>query len=392
VDEQGQPKISNGQKSGLACDGWNRYREDAQLMKAIDLNSYRFSVEWSKIEPNEGQFDEQALKHYEDVVDDLLANGIEPIVSLHHFTNPLWFEEKGAFLQDDSPHTFGKFCERVVQRLGSKVKIWCTLNEPSIYSVNGYITAEFPPAERDYKKAARVFRNMMLAHTVAYNMIKELQPSAQVGPVIHIHHFDPYNQWNLFDVLVAKLLNQNMNECHFPYITRGLFKFFLPGVVNEVYAGKERDVFDFVGLNYYTHSYRKFQPGGNDMFPEVFKLPPEQLTDMKNEVYPAGLYRAFKLIKRYTSKPIYVMENGIADKADTRRSRYIEEHLLVVNKAIADGFDIRGYQYWSLLDNFEWAKGYYMKFGLYKVDFVTQKRTLYDGSRKYAEIIQASHK
>jgi beta-glucosidase len=232
----------------------------------------------------------------------------------------------------------------------------------------------------------------MLAHNESYKVLKRIQPSALVGPVIHIHFFDPYNQWSLFDLLVARLLNQNMNENHFPFLTGGKFRFFMPGVVSEVYSGNEKNMFDFIGLNYYTHSYRKFQLGADDMFPEVFKLPPEQLTDMKNEVYPAGLYRAFKMIKRFTSKPIYIMENGVADKADTRRARYIEEHLLVVNKAIADGFNIRGYQYWSLLDNFEWAKGYDMKFGLYKVDFATQKRTLYDGSRKYAEIIQASHK
>jgi beta-glucosidase len=314
------------------------------------------------------------------------------VVTLHHFSNPLWFEQQGAFLQDNSPQIFAQFCEQVVQRLGPKVKLWCTINEPNVYAVFGYATAEFPPGEKDYKKAARVFRNMMLAHTAAYQLVKRIQPEAKAGMAIHIHFFDPLNPWSLFDVLVAHLLNKNMNDCHFPYLIKGRFSFSIPGMVNETYSGAEKDSFDFIGLNYYTHSYRKFLPTGNDQFPEVMKLPPGQLTDMENEIYPAGLYRALKLITRYTSKPIYIMENGIADKADTRRARYIEEHLLVLNKAIADGMDIRGYQYWSLLDNFEWAKAFDMKFGLYKVDFDTQKRTLREGSRKYLEIIQDSRK
>jgi beta-glucosidase len=392
VDEKGKPRIKNGQKAGLACDSWNRYKEDTQIMKALSLNSYRFSVEWSKIEPKQGEFDQAALDHYEQVVDDLLANGIEPLVTLHHFSNPLWFEQQGAFLQDNSPQIFAQFCERVVQRLASKVKLWCTINEPSVYAAFGYATAEFPPGEKDYKKAARAFRNMMLSHTAAYRVIKRIRPEAKVGMAVHIHFCDPLNPWNLFDVLVAHLLNKNMNDSHFPYLTKGRFSFSIPGMVNETYSGAEKDAFDFIGLNYYTHSYRKFEPSGSDQFPEVIKLPPDQLTDMGNEMYPAGLYRALKLITRYTSKPIYILENGIADKADTRRARYIEEHLLVLNKAIADGMDIRGYQYWSLLDNFEWAKGFDMKFGLYKVDFDTQKRTLREGSRRYLEIIQESRK
>jgi len=221
-------------------------------------------------------------------------------------------------------------------------------------------------------------------------IVKRIQPEAKVGPVIHIHLFDPLNSWNIFDVLVAHLLNKNMNECHFPYLTKGRFNFSIPGMVNETYSGSEKDVFDFIGLNYYTHSYRKFEPFASDQFPEVIKLPPDQLTDMVNEIYPAGLYRALKMITRYTSKPIHIMENGIADKADTRRARYIEEHLLVLNKAIADGMDIRGYQYWSLLDNFEWAQGYTKRFGLVRVDYETLERTIKDSGHWFAQVIRDS--
>lgn len=392
VDENGVPRIKDGQRAGVGCNSWNLYKEDTKLMKDLSLNAYRFSVEWSKIEPKPGEFDEGALDHYEKVVDDLLANGIQPMLTLHHFTNPLWFEQQGAFAQDNSPEIFTRFVDRVVNKLGSKVKMWCTINEPAIYAVFGYFTAEFPPAEKDAAKAARVFRNMLLAHTAAYKSIKKARPEAQVGLVVHVALFDPPNQWSLVDVLIARMLNQNMNNSHFQYLTEGKFNFSIPGMVNESFSGGEKGAFDFVGLNYYTNHFRVFKPFDKEQFIEITKAPPERLTDMGWAIYPEGLYRSLKLIKSFTSKPIYIAENGIADALDTKRANYIEEHLLVVNKAIADGIDVRGYLYWSLLDNFEWAHGFGKRFGLYKVDLATQKRTLYEGSRKYLEIIQASRK
>lgn len=392
VDAQGKPKIDEGQKAGAACDEWNLYKEDIKLMKDISLNSYRFSVEWSKIEPKPGEFDESALDHYSDLVDELLKNGIEPMVTLHHFTNPIWFEEKGAWVQDEAPQIFARFSEKVAQRLGSKVRLWCTLNEPAIYAIFGYFTGEFPPADIDAKKAAKAYKNMLLAHTASYKAVKKINPNTLVGLVVHVALFDPPNQWNLVDILIAKLLSKNMNEAHLEYLAEGRFDFSLPGVVSESFRGGEKGAFDYVGLNYYTNHFRQFKPFGKEQFVEVTKAPKDQLTDMGWEIYPEGMYRSLKMIRRYTDKPIYITENGIADAADTKRAKYIEDHLLVINKAIADGFDIRGFYYWSLLDNFEWAKGFSKRFGLYRVDFATQKRTLYEGSKKYVEIIRESSK
>ncbi len=390
VDEKGKPRVLNHQQAGIACDHWHRYKEDIQLMKALSLNAYRFSVEWSKIEPKPGAFDEAALDHYEQVVDELLVNGIEPMVTLHHFTNPIWFEEQGAFLQENSPDIFANFVEHVVQRLGPKVKLWCTINEPSIYAVQGYFTAEFPPAEKDAQKAAIVFRNLLRAHTATYVAIKRLEPQAQVGLVVYMSTFDPPNRWNLLDVVVAHLLNKNLTESHFPYLVEGRFDFSMPGLASESYTSGVKETFDFVGLNYYTHFFRRFEPFSKEQFVELTDAPPEKLTDMGYPIYPEGLYRALKLITGYTSKPIYITENGIADDSDTKRAKFIEDHLLVVNKAIADGMNIRGYFYWSLMDNFEWAHGFEKRFGLYHVDYSTQERTLREGSRKYLEVIQKS--
>jgi beta-glucosidase len=390
VDEEGRPRILNGQKAGIASDHWHRYQEDIQLMKDLSLNAYRFSVEWSKIEPQRGQFDESALEHYEQVVDELRANGIEPMVTLHHFTNPIWFEEQGAFLQEDSPDIFARFVEKVVARLGSKVKFWCTINEPSIYSLWGYFKAHFPPAVKDPQIVGRVFLNLMRAHTAAYQTIKKLQPQAQVGLVINLVIFDSPNRWNLLDVFLARSYNRSLNAAPLTYLVYGLFNFSIPGAARVTYSGDIKDDFDFIGLNYYTRFFQRFAPASDGYAKDLLKAPPEKLTDMRWEIYPEGLYRCLKFITGYTSKPIYITENGIADDSDTKRARFIEDHLLVLNKAVSDGMDVKGYFYWSLLDNFEWAFGFERRFGLYHVDYATQKRTLRDGSKKYPEMIRRS--
>ena len=392
VDEEGKPRISHGQKAGLACDHWNRYKEDIRLMKELSLNAYRFSVEWSKIEPRPGEFDEAALDHYEQVIDELLANGIEPMVTLHHFTNPLWFEEQGAFLQDDSPEIFTRFAEHVVRRLGSKVKLWCTINEPSAYAFSGYYVGIFPPAEKDLQKAAVVLRNLMRAHTAAYTRIKEIQPQAQVGLVVVMIIYEPPNRWNLLDILFNRLLTKNMTGSNLKYLRDGRFRFSMPGMASESYDSGVRDGFDFLGVNYYMRFLWKLRPFGRRKLDIVVKAPPEKTTDMGWEIYPEGLYRVLKLAASYTSKPIYITENGIADDGDTKRTKYIEDHLRVLNKAIAEGIDVRGYFYWSLMDNFEWAHGFEKRFGLYHVDYRTQKRTLREGSRKYPQIIEESRR
>jgi beta-glucosidase len=392
VNEQGKPRILNGQKAGIASDHWNRYKEDIQLMKDLSLNAYRFSVEWSKIEPKQGQFDEAALDHYERVVDELLANGIEPMVTLHHFTDPLWFEEQGAFLQENSPNIFAAFVEKVVRRLGSKVKLWCTINEPAVYATQGYLKAHFPPARKDPQHVGIVLRNLLRSHTAAYQCIKKIEPQAQVGLVAALVLYDPLSRWNLLDVMLARSYNRSMNESHFTYLVDGLFKFSIPRAARVSYTSDVKDAFDFIGLNYYMRFFQKFTFSNEEQLAEVHKVPKEKLTDMRWEIYPEGLYRTLEMITGYTSKPIYITENGLADDSDTKRAGFIEAHLRILNKAVTDGMNVKGYFYWSLMDNFEWAFGFERRFGLYHIDYATQKRTLREGSRKYPEIIQASRK
>jgi beta-glucosidase len=220
--------------------------------------------------------------------------------------------------------------------------------------------------------------------------IKSIEPQAQVGLVTAVLIFDPPCSWSLPDTIVARLLNKNLNESHFTFLTNGRFHFSIPGMVNESYTASIKDAFDFIGLNYYTRQLRRISLFGSDKFIEIMRSRPDQLTDMGWEIYPEGLYRALELINQYTNKPVYITENGIADDNDTRRAKFIEHHLLVLNRAISEGMNIKGYFYWSLIDNFEWAYGFEKRFGLYHVDYKTQERTLREGSRKYIEIINKS--
>jgi beta-glucosidase len=387
VDEEGRPRILNGQRAGIACDHWNRYPEDIRLMKALNLNAYRFSVEWSKIEPEPGKYDEKVLDHYEQVVDALLAGGITPMVTLHHFTDPLWFSAEGGFLQENSPEIFAGFAEKVAARLGPGVKLWCTVNEPTVYALQGYFQARFPPAVKDPQNVGVVFRNLLLAHTAAYRRIKKLQPGAQVGLAAALLIYDPPNRWSLPDAYLARAYNRGLNASQLAYLVHGYFSFSLPGAARVTHSSDVKDAFDFFGLNYYSRVFKKFSLFRSGHTGDVNKTPPENRSDMGWGIYPEGLYRCLKFISGYTSRPIYITENGIADDGDTKRAGFIEDHLLVMNKAMAEGMNVKGYFYWSLLDNFEWAFGFEKRFGLYHVDYATQKRTLREGSRKYPEMI-----
>jgi beta-glucosidase len=390
VDGNGKPRIFENQKSGKASDQWNRYADDIRLMKKLGLNAYRFSVEWSKIEPEEGKFDEKVLDHYEKMVDELLACKIEPMITLHHFTNPIWFENRGAFVPENSPKIFARYAAKVFQRLGKKIKLWCTINEPTVYAFNGYFFGEFPPGEKDMKKAAVVFRNLMIAHTEVYLAIKRLDVDAQVGLATAVYAFDPASRWNLMDEIAAYYSNKNMNEALLYYLKNGDFDFYYPFLASEKYESETMNTFDFIGVNYYTRFKIHFNPFNNQLFSNQQDYSSDKITDMGWEIYPEGLYRVLKTVSSFsTNKPIYITENGIADDSDTKREKFIKDHLLVMNKAISEGIYIKGYFYWSLIDNFEWAKGFSKKFGLYQVNFNTQERSLRKGSLAYPEMIKS---
>ena len=235
-----------------------------------------------------------------------------------------------------------------------------------------------------------VFRNLLRAHTACYRVIKNLRPDAQIGLLANIFVFVSPQPWNLLDVMLAHFLNNAFSVSVVDYLTTGVFDFSIPGVGSGHYDSGVPEAFDFVGLNYYSRLLYHVDPFTEEKMVEVHRLPREELTDKGWENYPEGLYRALRMISSRTAKPIFITENGIADDSDLRRASFIEDHLLVANRAIRDGMNVKGYFYWSLIDNFEWEKGFAGRFGLVAVDYASQKRTPRRSAYIYQDICRAN--
>jgi beta-glucosidase len=392
-ESRGAPYIKSGDRSGKSSDHWNRYREDIELMKEMGLNSFRFSIEWSAIEPEEGVLSQDAIDHYKDVFDALEEAGITPMVTLYHFTHPQWFEEMGAFEKVENIAYFTRFCKTVFQQFGSRAPLWCTMNEPTVLVLMGYMQGEFPPGKKDYALAGEVYRNLLLAHCKVYQALKALPggQEAQIGVVHAYLKLEPYHTWNPIETLPSYYMTENLHGTMMEFLRTGRFNFYFPFTVDiSTQFIDAENCFDFIGINYYSRAVISMQFSLSEPIVGTC-FEGEVMTDMPYGVYPKGLYDA--LVDCNTlGKPIYVTENGIADARDDRRSDFIEKYLSAMNQAVRDGCDVRGYFYWSFIDNFEWAEGHKMKFGLYEFDPVTQERTLKEGAKTYQNIIeQAKH-
>jgi len=387
-DSNGKSRIHNNDKSGIAANHWNLYRDDISLMNDLGVGYYRFSVEWSKIEPENGIINEKALEHYRDVCIALIDSGLTPVITLHHFSHPIWFEELGAFEKEENIEYYIRFSELVFNKLSDIVPIWCTINEPAVYVTQGYFNGVFPPGKKDPLLAGYVMRNLLNAHVQVYQRLKSLPngENVQIGLVKNITQLDPLRRWHILDWYFSGILNDVFTNSTLNLFSKGEFDFYLPAMANVSYKNYDAiNSLDFIGLNYYSRWHVKGQL--NLAEPFTFELRPQDIqTDMPYAIYPEGFYKAVKTIAKL-NVPIIITENGIADDKDDRRSLFIKRYLYALFKTIEEGYDIQGYFYWSLMDNFEWAEGYMMKFGLYDVDFNTQKRTLRSGSQSFVDIV-----
>ena len=368
----------NLEQSGAACDHWNRWREDFQLLTDLGMTSYRFSIEWSRIEPTEGTWNNDALAVYSNMVDDLLERGIRPVVTLHHFSHPQWWEAKGGFAdRANAPH-FVRYCERVFEVLSDRVETWVTINEPTVFSTMGYTLGMFPPGRRSLRATLRVMRNLLLAHADVYIALKKIRPEVRIGIAKNVTLFDPKNRWSPIDWPLARLLEWFWNGAWRSGVENGRMFF------GDVSAAK--GTLDFVGLNYYTHVL--VGPASVSLLKMKFpKRAHEVATEFGYPMYAEGLRRALDFLAPL-GVPIEITENGVADANDTLRTEHLKRHLWVLSQAIQDGHDVRSYHHWSLMDNFEWAEGYSMRFGLHHVDFETQERTLRPSGAVYKRIIE----
>lgn len=353
--------------SGAACDHYNRYEEDLDLAAELGLNAYRFSVEWSRIEPERGKFDEAQIEHYRRVIQALRKRNIEPFVTLWHWTNPLWIRDIGGWGNPETIEHFTAYVGRIVGELGDAVTFWMPLNEPSTYIGLGYAEGVFPPQKKSVLAAGRALRNMVEAHRRAYSIIHDTWSNAVVVASHYAVFMTAYKHlpWNrvlvvLLDYIRNKRLLNALRECT-----------------------------DAIGIQYYHRDRVALSVGGAQFGLIDIRNENSWVTDMGWEVYPEGIYHLLKMASRY-GKPVYITENGTADAWDERRGEFIREHLRWVYKAVEEGVDVRGYFYWSLLDNFEWDKGFWPRFGLIEVDYRTQKRSVRHSAYEYADIIKAN--
>ncbi|MGZ3787882.1 MAG: glycoside hydrolase family 1 protein [Bacteriovorax sp.] len=381
-------KIKNGENSGLAIDHWNKVAEDTKLLKDLGVKQYRFSIEWSRIEPKEGVFNLEAIHHYKDELKELQKYGIAPMVTLHHFTSPLWFAKMGGWSHPDSPQKFLQFVKFVNQQLGASVDQWITFNEPMVMIAAGYINGVFPPGIKDWKSVIGPIRNILIAHSLSY---KELHrnKNAQVGIAHHLRIMHPYNKLNPIEWYLANKLSKAFNWTLLNALQTGTISLSVPTKIEyEEYLPQLKDTQDFIGVNYYSRDLVKFTPKGKDII-TVVPNDKSPKSDLNWEIYPEGLYDILKSVsEKFENLPVFITENGIADKSDSRRADFLKQHLLQIHHALEEGINVLGYCHWTLIDNFEWAEGRGPRFGLYDVDYKTLKRTPRKSARYYQEIIE----
>ena len=389
--EQRPGHVVDGTTSGLACDWWNRAEEDFDRAAALGLNTLRLSVEWSRIEPRQDVWDSAAIDRYREMLQALRERGLEPMVTLHHFTNPLWLAEQGGWTSSHVVPRFERFVAKVVESLGDLCRVWCTINEPSIYATFAYIIGKWSPGEKNMLQFIRVTRNQIKAHAAAYHTIHHYQPEAQVGIVLHKATFDPANPTSIADRWVAGLRDLLFHWRTLDAVTSGRLKLpFGLGLISHPLAVNSSD---FVGINYYGRHPLRFDAGAiGTLFAGPVEAPPEiawpsPWTD--REIYPNGLYRFLRRTAKY-GLPLQVAENGVADATDKVRPAYILTHLAALHRALQRGADVRSYYYWTLVDNYEWIEGWTTRFGLFELDPSTQERRPRRSAALYGAIARAN--
>lgn len=362
--------------AGRLADHYHRYEEDFDIAKELGHNAHRFSIEWARIEPEEGKWDMAEVQHYREVLEALQARGIEPFVTLWHFTLPTWFAKRGGFERADAPQVFARYCAFVAKELGDLCTHFATINEPNVWAGHGWLYGAWPPFKRgkilwhklgkddgSTKRVGaiarqkhvwqyfKVERHLVQAHIAAYRAVKAHQPEIQIGLVKHVRWFTSDGTF--------------INRCK-----AALMQY----LQSDRYLGKINRHLDEIGLNYYRVT--KFGDRKNYL-----------KTDMDWNAFPSGIYGALMTLKKYR-KPVFISEAGLADDDDDMRAQYIAIQVQHMMRAKANGVDVIGHMYWSLLDNYEWALGIQKQFGLVHVNYQTLERTIRPSAWVYKDIIE----
>ena len=379
--------------SGLACDHYRRYADDFDLAASLGHTAHRFSVEWARIEPAEGRWDDDALAHYVDVVRALRARRLEPIVTLHHFTSPQWLAQQGGWTNPIVVERFARYTQRVADALGDLVTYWAPINEPMVYVRMHYVQGLGPPGARDLKQALTVIQHLIRAHAASFQAIHAAarpgQTTPKVGIAHHIPAFRPCRRWWPLDRWAAMLTDRIFNAGLLEALLDG--RWHVPGVGTWRFP-EIRHTLDFLGVNFYGRQFIHFAAGqpwpGAPCDPGHHREVTER-TSLGWDVSPEAFGEVLRDYDRL-GLPILVTENGTYMTDDARRWAFILSHVQAMARAMNAGARILGYCYWSLLDNFEWAEGFGPRFGIIEVDYATQARRVRDSGRRYAHICRTN--
>ena len=368
--EQEGGHIHDGTVSGIACDHYNRFEEDFALAQELGHNAHRLSIEWSRIEPEEGRWDMAEVDHYRRVMESLHRHDLTPFVTLHHFTNPLWFRDRGAWLDPQAPDLIARYAGFIAKELGDLVPFWFTINEPLVVVTESYLIGNWPPQRNDMAEAMMAARHLLLAHARMYQAVKEATTHRpQVGIVLNMPYLEPKNPDSPGDVAMCEMADAVFNQYFLTGIDKGVFP---PPMGQGEEAPGVKSTWDTIGLNYYyrIRISEDFLAKGAE-----YGEPPlgAKLSSMGWEVYPEGFHHMMKRLAPY-GRPIYITENGFPTEDDDARCRYVLRHLQQMHRAISEGADVRGYLHWSFTDNFEWAEGWVPKLGMIAMEPGTLNR------------------
>lgn len=362
-------------RCGRACEHWERFFDDITLIQRLGVTAYRFSIEWARVEPRRGEWDEAAWAGYRARAEALVRAGIRPIVTLHHFTHPPWFHQDTPWTGPACLPAWTRYVERCAELLEGLDVAIITLNEPNVFLMGGYLAGLMPPGLKDAKQLAAAFVNLVRAHAIARAafLARHTGP-LQLGISQHLQIFAPERRWHPLDQALTRLADRSFNHAFLEALTTGVASFQAPGLasVRERVDGAARSQ-DFLGLNYYTRSHLKFVAGPPFITFGFKDVHARGLTDIGWEYYPEGFGQVLGQAKRY-GLPVWVTENGLDDRSGNRRVRFLHDHLAQLLAARAQGVNVTHYLHWSLMDNFEWLEAYGPRFGLYRVDFETQAR------------------
>lgn len=346
--------------SGEADDHYKLFNEDFKLLKSLNLNSFRFSIEWSRLQPEEDQWNQEAINHYHNYINSLIELNIEPIITIWHWTMPVWFANYGGFERKSNLKYFYNYVKKVSFEYGSKIKYIAILNEPNVYTGMSYMVGQWPPQKKSTTLALlKVYRHLAIAHRQSYKIIKKDYKNIMVGIAMSLTYTLPASTHNPINLLAIKLKDYAWNWW---------------------FLNKNKNFLDFIGVNYYMTDYLNWH--------YKIKSPKSPVSDLGWYMQPADIYYVIKETWQRYKLPIIITENGVADAKDQYRQWWIEETIKALTKNIDEGVNLLGYLHWSLLDNFEWAFGWWPKFGLIAVDRQTMKRTIKESAVWFSQKVK----